>query len=213
MAYGRRHGCCDRSSSALAAGALRTARSGEAARAGASGSERMPRERRRCDGWPTCTSASRHVSVALAPSSHVRERFSERRVRAGADRRLGVRRRPRARACARETRGDRVLRLGFAGALMVSKAPHLLADAVASLPAEPSPSRSTANRRRITATTAYTRDLDRRLAHPAITRHGPNRARRDAPGPGVARRAGVSLDLGGDQRHRRPRGAARPAFR
>jgi GT2 family glycosyltransferase/glycosyltransferase involved in cell wall biosynthesis len=112
------------------------------------------------------------VSTALAPSSHVRDRF----VRAGfvhapiVVSEYGVAASPRP---ARARTVGSPLRLGFAGALMVSKAPHLLADAVASLPAgavaveiygAPAPYHGD---------DAYLRDLGRSLAHPAITRHGP----------------------------------------
>ena len=113
-----------------------------------------------------------HVSQALAPSCHVRERFlSAGFVQAPiAVSEYGIAAVPPTEGT---PRGEPALRVGFAGALMVSKAPHLLADALAMLPpgtvavemyGEPAPYHGD---------TTYTRDLDRRLAHPAITRHGP----------------------------------------
>lgn len=110
------------------------------------------------------------VSIGVAPSSHVRDRFiaagfvqapivvSEYGVAAGSP------------TISSDHTGP--LRLGYAGALMASKAPHLLADAVAMLPpasvvvdiyGTPAPYHGD---------DSYVRDLDNRLAHTAIRRHG-----------------------------------------
>ena len=112
-----------------------------------------------------------HVSLALAPSAHVRDRFlgagfvqapivvSEYGVVEGTrSARFGPARSP--------------LRLGFAGALMVSKAPHLLVEAVAALPAGSVAVAIYGAPAAYHGDDSYTRDLDRRLAHPAISRHG-----------------------------------------
>lgn len=113
-----------------------------------------------------------HVALALAPSSHVRDRFvgagfvnapivvSEYGVAAGA---RHVRSGP----------GPSPLRLGFAGGLMVSKAPHLLVEAIAALPAGSVAVDIYGAASAYHGDDGYTRELDRRLAHPAVTRHGP----------------------------------------
>jgi GT2 family glycosyltransferase/glycosyltransferase involved in cell wall biosynthesis len=112
-----------------------------------------------------------HVSLALAPSSHVRDRF----VGAGFVQapivisEYGVAEGTRS---VRSGPGRSPLRLGFAGALMVSKAPHLLVEAVAALPAGSVTVDIYGAPAGYHGDDSYTRDLDRRLAHPAITRHG-----------------------------------------
>ncbi len=112
-----------------------------------------------------------HVSLALAPSSHVRDRF----VGAGFVQapivvsEYGVVEGTRS---VRSGPGRSPLRLGFAGALMVSKAPHLLVEAVAALPAGSVAVEIYGAPAAYHGDDRYTRDLDRRLAHPAITRHG-----------------------------------------
>ena len=113
-----------------------------------------------------------HVSIALAPSAHVRDRF----VRAGfagapivvSEYGVAASARP-ARACS----AGLPLRLGFAGALMVSKAPHLLAEAAAALPAGSVSIQIYGAPASYHGDDGYTRELDRRLSHPAISRHGP----------------------------------------
>ena len=74
-----------------------------------------------------------HVTMAIAPSEHVRRRFAEagfpaERIEVSE---YGVR---ALSSAARSARGT-PLRLGFLGTLMISKAPHLLAEAIAQLPA------------------------------------------------------------------------------
>ena len=113
-----------------------------------------------------------HVSMALAPSAHVRDRF----VRAGfvgapiVVSEYGVA--PGAYP-ARARSAAPPLRLGFAGALMVSKAPHLLAEAVAMLPAGSVAIEIYGAPASYHGDDTYVRELDRRLSHPALTRHGP----------------------------------------
>lgn len=111
------------------------------------------------------------VALAVAPSEHVRRRF----VDAGfpADRievsEYGVQ------TMAHGPRGARAtpLRLGFLGALMISKAPHLLVDAVAQLPpgsveaniyGAPSPYHGDSR---------YSDEILGRLDRPSVRLHGP----------------------------------------
>jgi GT2 family glycosyltransferase/glycosyltransferase involved in cell wall biosynthesis len=113
-----------------------------------------------------------HVSMAVAPSSHVRDRFT----RAGFVRAPIVVSEYGVTQTARPARASAVgppLRLGFAGALMVSKAPHLLAEAVTWLPAGSVAVEIYGAPSAYHGDDAYSRDLDRCLSHPAITRHGP----------------------------------------
>ena len=112
------------------------------------------------------------VSMALAPSAHVRDRF----VRAGFVNVPIVVSEYGVASSARPARSGPVgppLRLGFAGALMVSKAPHLLAEAAAALPEGSVAVEVYGTPASYHGDDTYTRDLDRRLSHPAITRHGP----------------------------------------
>ena len=112
------------------------------------------------------------VSIALAPSAHVRDRF----VRAGfvgapivvSEYGVAASQRP-----ARARSAGLPLRLGFAGGLMVSKAPHLLAEAAAALPAGSVSIEVYGAPASYHGDDRYPRELDRRLSHPAITRHGP----------------------------------------
>jgi len=113
-----------------------------------------------------------HVSMALAPSAHVRDRFA-RAGFVGAPivvSEYGVASTARP---ARARSAGPALRLGFAGALMVSKAPHLLAEAAAMLPAGSVSIEIYGAPASYHGDDRYTRELDRRLSHPAVTRHGP----------------------------------------
>ena len=110
-----------------------------------------------------------HVTVALAPSRHVRERFVRAGFPAAAIRvsEYGVEPLPRCQPSAAAP-----LRLGYLGALMVSKAPHMLADALAAFP----PSRVTASIFGAPAAyhgdTAYADTIAARLSRPGVTLHG-----------------------------------------
>ena len=112
------------------------------------------------------------VAVAMAPSAHVRDRFE------GAGfvhppivvSEYGV---PPSVRSTRDGSARLPLRLGFAGALMVSKAPHLLAEAVASLPEGYVAVEMYGAPASYHGDATYIHDLDRRLGHPAITRYGP----------------------------------------
>jgi GT2 family glycosyltransferase/glycosyltransferase involved in cell wall biosynthesis len=112
-----------------------------------------------------------HVALAVAPSEHVRRRFAA----AGfpADRievsEYGVRVMSPSPTVARAT----PLRLGFLGTLMVSKAPHLIVDAIALLPpgmveahiyGAPAPYHGDAR---------YSDEILARLDRPSIRLHGP----------------------------------------
>ena len=140
------------------------------------------------------------VALAIAPSSHVRDRF----VRAGfvhapiVVSEYGVAAGIRS---ARAGHAGSPLRLGFAGALMVSKAPHLLAEAVASLPA------GSVAVEMYGAPASYHGDdtyVARPRSSPGASGHHqarPDRPRRHATDAGRPRRAGLPVGLGRNQRH------------
>jgi GT2 family glycosyltransferase/glycosyltransferase involved in cell wall biosynthesis len=115
----------------------------------------------------------RGVDVALAPSRHVRDRFARAgfpadRIRVseyGVDERL---RRPRDTA----RPAGSPLRIGYLGALMVSKAPHVLLDAVAQLPAGSVEAHLYGAPAAYHGDDRYVRALDRRPPDPAIHLHG-----------------------------------------
>lgn len=111
-----------------------------------------------------------HVARAVAPSEHVRRRFAD----AGfpADRievsEYGVRAmRPAPRAA-----GGTPLRLGFLGTLMVSKAPHLLVEAVAQLPPGSVEAHVYGAPAPYHGDTSYSDQILSRLDHPSVRLHG-----------------------------------------
>ena len=110
-----------------------------------------------------------HVAVALAPSRHVRQRFVWAGFPASSIRvsEYGVEPMPRCRPS-----GTAPLRLGYLGALMISKAPHMLAEAVAAF----SPSEVTASifgaPSAYHGDAAYADTIAGRLSGPGVTLHG-----------------------------------------
>lgn len=111
-----------------------------------------------------------HVTVAVAPSEHVRRRFAEagfpgERVEVSE---YGV----RTISKSPPVGGGGPLRLGFLGTLMVSKAPHLLAEAVAQLPRGSVEADIYGAPSAYHGDSRYSDDILARLRHPAIRVHG-----------------------------------------
>jgi GT2 family glycosyltransferase/glycosyltransferase involved in cell wall biosynthesis len=119
-----------------------------------------------------------HVSLAVAPSEHVRRRFADagfpaERIEVSEYGVGPISPAPRA-------AGGTPLRLGFLGTLMISKGPHLLAEAIARLPAGRVEADIFGAPSAYHGDSRYSDTILTRLRHPAIRVHGPI-AHRDVP--------------------------------
>lgn len=112
-----------------------------------------------------------HVSVAVAPSAHVRDRFA--REGFPADRIVVSEYGVTAAGGSAVRRPGAPLHVGYLGALMASKAPHLIAEAVAMMPPGAVRASIYGSPSAYHGDDSYVRALDSRLDHPAVTRHGP----------------------------------------
>ena len=111
-----------------------------------------------------------HVTLAVAPSEHVRRRFADagfpaERIEVSE---YGVRTIPPSPRAA----GATPLRVGFLGTLMISKAPHLLAEAIALLPAGSVEADIFGAPAAYHGDSTYSDAILARLAHPAIRVRG-----------------------------------------